>query len=60
MVKIDRGSKEVPSGIQHLKSLKILNVYEMQGEFVLCMQLDGGKDYWKVKKVTMYQCRLNA
>jgi hypothetical protein len=51
MVEIDEGSKEVPSGIQHLKSLKVLNVYEMQGEFVLCMQLEGGKDYLKVKKV---------
>jgi disease resistance protein RPM1 len=67
MVEIDRGSlpvleqleiglcpqmKEVPSGIQHLKSLKILDFYEMQREFVLHLQLDRGKDYWKVKKVT--------
>jgi disease resistance protein RPM1 len=52
MVEIDRGSlpvleqleigpcpqmKEVPSGIQHLKSLKILNFYEIPGEFVLHM-----------------------
>jgi disease resistance protein RPM1 len=44
--------KEVPSGIQHLKSLKILDFFEMQGDFVLCMQPDGGKDFWKVKKVT--------
>ncbi|XP_062160738.1 disease resistance protein RPM1-like [Alnus glutinosa] len=67
MVEIDKGSlavleqleigpcpqmKEVPFGIQHLKSLKILDFYEMQGEFVRHMQPDGGKDYWKVKKVT--------
>ncbi|KAB9546948.1 hypothetical protein FH972_027043 [Carpinus fangiana] len=67
MVEIDRGSlpsleqleigpcpqmKEVPSGIQHLKSLKIINLYEMQREFVLRMQPDGGEDYWKVQKVT--------
>jgi disease resistance protein RPM1 len=67
MVEIDRGSlpvleqleigpcpqmKEVPSGIHHLKSLKILDFYEMQGEFVLCMQPYTGEDYWKVKKVT--------
>jgi disease resistance protein RPM1 len=67
MVKIDKGSlpgleqleigpcpqmKEVPSGIQHLESLKIINFYEMQREFVLRMQPDGGEDYWKVKKVT--------
>jgi disease resistance protein RPM1 len=44
--------KEVPSRIQHLESLKILDFYEMQREFVLHMQLDGDKDYWKVKKVT--------
>jgi disease resistance protein RPM1 len=67
MVEIDKGSlpgleqleighcsqmKELPSGIQHLESLKILNCYEMQGEFVLRMQPNGGEDYWKVKKVT--------
>jgi disease resistance protein RPM1 len=44
--------KEVPAGIQHLKSLKILDFYEMDREFVLRMQPDGGEDYWKVKKVT--------
>jgi disease resistance protein RPM1 len=67
MVEIERGSlpgleqleigpcpemMEVPSGIQHLKSLKILDFYEMQGDFVLRMQPNGSEDYWKVKKVT--------
>ncbi|XP_059436414.1 disease resistance protein RPM1-like [Corylus avellana] len=67
MVEIDRGSlpnleqleigpcpqmKELPIGIQHLKSLKILDFYEMHEEFVLRMQPDGGEDYWKVKKDT--------
>jgi disease resistance protein RPM1 len=67
MVKIERGSlpsleqleigpcpqmKEVPFGIQHLESLKIIDFYEMQREFVLRMQPDGGEDYCKVKKVT--------
>ena len=67
MVEIDRGSlpvleqleigpcpqmKEVPFGIQHLKSLKIIDFYEMRREFVLHLQLDRGKDYWKVMKVT--------
>ncbi|XP_059436691.1 disease resistance protein RPM1-like [Corylus avellana] len=67
MVEIDKGSlssleqleigpcpqmKEVPSGIQHLESLKLIDFYEMQREFVLRMQPDGGEDYWKVKKVT--------
>ncbi|XP_059436291.1 disease resistance protein RPM1-like [Corylus avellana] len=72
MVEIDRGSlpsleqleigpcpqmKEVPAGIQHLKSLKILDFYEMLGEFVLRMQPDGGEDYWKVKMVTTIRLR---
>jgi disease resistance protein RPM1 len=72
MVEIDRGSlfsleqleigpcpqmKEVPAGIQHLKSLKILDFYEMDGEFVLRMQPDGGEDYWKIKKVTTIHLR---
>jgi disease resistance protein RPM1 len=67
MVEIDRGSlpgleqleigpcpqmKEVPYGIHHLNSLKILDFYEMQREFVLRMQPDTCKDYWKVKKVS--------
>jgi disease resistance protein RPM1 len=43
---------EVPSGIQHLKGLKILDFYEMHKKFVLRMQQEGGQDYWKVKKVT--------
>jgi disease resistance protein RPM1 len=72
MVEIDRGSlpsleqleigpcpqmKEVPAGIQHLKSLKILDFYEMDREFVLRMQPDGGEDYWKVKKVITIRLR---
>ncbi|KAE7996420.1 hypothetical protein FH972_001147 [Carpinus fangiana] len=71
-VKIDRGSllgleqleigpcphmKEVPVGIQHLESLKILDFYEMDREFVLRMQPDRGEDYWKVKKVTTIRLR---
>ncbi|KAE7996564.1 hypothetical protein FH972_001276 [Carpinus fangiana] len=72
MVEIDRGSlpsleqleigpcpqmKKVPAGIQHLKSLKILDFYEMDKEFVLRMQPDEGEDYWKVKKVTTIHLR---
>jgi disease resistance protein RPM1 len=44
--------KELPSGIQHLERLKILDFYEMQGEYVLRIQPNGGEDYWKVKKVS--------
>ncbi|KAE7996563.1 hypothetical protein FH972_001275 [Carpinus fangiana] len=72
MMEIDKGSlpgleqleigpcpqmKEVPSGIQDLESLKIIDFYEMQREFVLRMQPDGGDDYWKVKKVTTIRLR---
>ncbi|KAB8855504.1 hypothetical protein FH972_026776 [Carpinus fangiana] len=49
--------KEVPYGMQHLESLKIIDFYEMQREFVLRMQPDGGEDYWKVKKVTTIHLR---
>jgi len=67
MVEIGRGSlpdleqleigpcprmKKLPSRIQHLENLKILDFYEMQGEFVLRMQPNGGEDYWKVEKVS--------
>jgi disease resistance protein RPM1 len=72
MVEIDRGSlpsleqleigpcsqmKEVPTGIQHLESLKLIDFYEMHKEFVLRMQPDGGEDYWKVQKVTTIRLR---
>nr|XP_048332370.1 disease resistance protein RPM1-like [Ziziphus jujuba var. spinosa] len=43
--------KEVPSDIKHLEELKFLKVYDMPKEFVLGMQPDGGRDYWKVKHV---------
>jgi len=49
--------EEVPSGIPHLESLKILDFYEMHGEFVLHMQPNGGKDFWKVKKVSIIRLR---
>ncbi|XP_062162302.1 disease resistance protein RPM1-like [Alnus glutinosa] len=72
MVEIGRGSllgleqleigpcpqmKELPSGIQYLERLKIIDFYEMQGEFVLRMQPNGGEDYWKVKKVSTIRLR---
>jgi hypothetical protein len=49
--------EEVPSRIPHLESLKILDFYEMLGEFVLRMQPNGGKDFWKVKKVSIIRLR---
>lgn len=49
--------KEVPFGIQHLESLKILDIHEMQKELVLNVQPNRGKDYWKVKKVAIVHFR---
>ena len=43
--------KKVPTGIQHLKSLKKLQFYEMPTEFVLSMQPAEGPEFWKVKHI---------
>ncbi|GMY30890.1 disease resistance protein RPM1-like [Fagus crenata] len=43
--------KEVPSGIHHLKSIKILEFYDMPREFMLSMQPDEGPDFCKVKHI---------
>ncbi|KAL0000477.1 hypothetical protein SO802_014258 [Lithocarpus litseifolius] len=43
--------KKVPTGIQHLKSLKNLQFYEMPTEFVLSMQPAEGPEFWKVKHI---------
>nr|XP_023879062.1 disease resistance protein RPM1-like [Quercus suber] len=43
--------KKVPTGIQHLKSLKKLQFYEMPIEFVLSMQPAEGPEFWKVKHI---------
>ena len=44
--------KEVPSGIHHLKSLKNLEFDEMPTEFVLNLQPNEGRDFWKVEHVS--------
>ncbi|PON81114.1 LRR domain containing protein, partial [Trema orientale] len=65
-VQIDRGAlpclqtlgmwagllREVPSGIQHLTSLKTLRFFDLPGEFVNSLEPCGGQDYWKVRHVT--------
>ena len=43
--------KEVPSGIHHLKSLKILEFFDMPTKFVLSLQPDEGPDFWKVEHI---------
>ncbi|XP_050248793.1 disease resistance protein RPM1-like [Quercus robur] len=43
--------KKVPTGIQHLKSLKKLQFFEMPIEFVLSMQPAEGPEFWKVKHI---------
>ena len=43
--------KEVPSGIHHLKSLKILKFFDMPTEFVISLQPDEGPDFWKVEHI---------
>ena len=42
---------EVPSDIQHLQNLRVLEVYDMQRDFVLGMLPDEGSDYWKVEHI---------
>ncbi|KAM4102582.1 hypothetical protein ACJW30_06G012100 [Castanea mollissima] len=43
--------RKVPTGIQHLRSLKNLQFYEMPTEFVLSMQPAEGPEFWKVKHI---------
>lgn len=47
--------KELPSDVQHLKSLTSLKLYDMPKQFVFDLQPEGGQDHWKVKNVK-YVC----
>ncbi|KAI4328009.1 hypothetical protein L6164_020407 [Bauhinia variegata] len=44
--------KKVPSGIQHLTKLKVLEFFDMPAELIMTLRPDGqGKDYWKVAHI---------
>lgn len=43
--------KTVPTGIQHLKKLEVLNIPDTPTEFVRSIDPNGGKDYWIVEHV---------
>lgn len=43
--------KTVPTGIQHLKKLEVLDIPDMPTEFVRSIDPNGGKDYWIVEHV---------
>lgn len=48
--------KKVPSGIQHLTKLKVLEFFDMPDELIMTLRPEGrGKDYWKVAHIpTVY------
>lgn len=43
--------KTVPTGIQHLEKLKILNIWDMPTEFVQSIAPNGGKEHWTIQHV---------
>ncbi|KAJ7943897.1 Disease resistance protein [Quillaja saponaria] len=44
--------QKVPSGIQHLTKLKVLEFFDMPDKLIMTLRLDGqGKDYWKVAHI---------
>ncbi|KAI9125060.1 hypothetical protein K1719_003676 [Acacia pycnantha] len=44
--------KNVPSGIQHLTKLKVLEFFDMPDELIMTLYPDGrGEDYWKVAHI---------
>lgn len=56
VVKIDRGPfpqmREIVPDIQHLTTLKSLDVTDMPREFAAGLQPDGGPNYWKIQHVS--------
>ncbi|KAM5573623.1 disease resistance protein RPM1-like [Rosa sericea] len=43
--------KKVPSGIEHLTNLKLLEFFDMPDELIMPLHPDGGEDHWKVAHV---------
>ncbi|KAK9928147.1 hypothetical protein M0R45_025294 [Rubus argutus] len=43
--------KRVPSGIEHLTNLKLLEFFDMPDELIMPLHTDGGEDHWKVAHV---------
>ncbi|KAK9928153.1 hypothetical protein M0R45_025299 [Rubus argutus] len=43
--------KQVPSGIEHLTNLKLLEFFDMPDELIMPLHPDGGEDHWKVAHV---------
>ncbi|PRQ19031.1 putative leucine-rich repeat domain, L domain-containing protein [Rosa chinensis] len=42
---------KVPSGIEHLTNLKLLEFFDMPDELIMPLHPDGGEDHWKVAHV---------
>lgn len=48
--------KEVPSSVEHLKNLKLVEVSQMPREFALGLQPQGRQVSWKVKHIGFIHC----
>ncbi|KAK9928143.1 hypothetical protein M0R45_025292 [Rubus argutus] len=48
--------KKVPSGIEYLTNLKLLEFFDMPDELIMPLQPDGGEDHWKVAHVPAVYC----
>ena len=69
VLKIDRGAlpllekltigpsplMEMPSNFQHLQNLKSLDIFDMQREFVIALQPNGGTDHGKIQHIPSVQ-----
>ncbi|KAI4305003.1 hypothetical protein L6164_028395 [Bauhinia variegata] len=45
--------KEVPSGMQYLEELRIIELLDMPTEFIQSIDPDGGQMYWTIKHVPL-------